>query len=157
VDGDCVLCACCNRLSLPLVSYLDLLDHGFRIEEGKKSRPYMDTTGNITCGIGRNLTAKGLSPDEIEYLFKNDKRDAERDARSLLPDFDGLSDIRKYVLCDLAFNLGQIGLSGFRHFLLAVHEQRWADAAIELRNSVAFKQEPRRYTLLANAMETDTL
>jgi lysozyme len=140
-----------------LVSYLDLLDHGLRIEEGTRAAPYLDTRGYTTIGIGRNLTTKPLKPDEIEYLFKNDKADAERDARSLLPGFDELSDIRKYVLCDLAFNLGQIGLSGFKRFLLAVHEQRWADAAMELRNSVAFKQEPRRFTLLANAMETDTL
>ena len=95
------------------MSYLDLLDHGLRIEEGTKPRPYMDTTGHITIGIGRNLTNKPLKPDEIEYLFKNDKADAERDARSLVPTFDDLSDIRKYVVCDLAFNLGQIGLSLF--------------------------------------------
>jgi len=139
------------------VSYLDLLDHGLRIEEGTKPRPYMDTTGHITIGIGRNLTNKPLKPDEIEYLFKNDKADAERDARSLVPTFDDLSDIRKYVVCDLAFNLGQIGLSLFPRFLLAVHEGRWDDAAMELRTSVAFRQEPKRFTLLANAMETDAL
>ena len=139
------------------MSYLDLLDHGLRIEENTKPRPYMDTTGNITIGIGRNLTAKPLKPDEIEYLFANDKKDAERDARSLVPTFDDLSDVRKYVLCDLAFNLGQNRLAEFKRFLEAVHEQRWTDAAMELIESVAYRQAPNRYTKLANAMETDTL
>ena len=139
------------------MSYLDLLDHRLRIEENVKPRPYMDTTGNITIGIGRNLTAKPLKPDEIEYLFTNDKKDAERDARSLVPSFDDLSDIRKYVLCDLAFNLGQNRLAEFKRFLQAVHEERWTDAAMELLDSVAYKQSPNRYTKLANAMETDSL
>lgn len=139
------------------MSFQDLLDHGLRVQEDTSPRVYMDSTGNYTIGIGRNLTAKPLKPDEIEYLFANDKRDAERDARSLVPTFDDLSDVRKYVLCDLAFNLGQNRLAEFKRFLLAVHEERWTDAAMELLDSVAYKQAPKRYTMLANAMESDTL
>ena len=139
------------------MSYLDLLDHGLRLEEGKRNRPYMDTTGHITIGIGRNLTDRGLSDDEIEYLFTNDKTMAQSAARSLCPSFDDLSDVRKYVLCDLAFNLGQNKLQQFTRFLQAVHEQRWTDAAMELLDSVAYKQETKRFTMLANAMETDSL
>lgn len=139
------------------MSYRDLLDHGLRMEEGKRNRPYMDTTGHITAGIGRNLTDRGLSDDEIEYLFTNDKALAESSARALCPSFDDLSDVRKYVLCDLAFNLGQSRLQEFSRFLRAVHEERWTDAAMELLESIAGKQEPQRFTMLANAMETDSL
>lgn len=139
------------------MSYLDLLDHGVRIQEAKRNRPYNDIFGNVTIGIGRNLTSRGMSDDEVEYLFANDKRGAERAARSLVPTFDDLSDIRKYVLCDMAFNLGQNRLAEFQRFLLAIHEQRFADAATEMRASLWFKQVKGRGVLLSNAMETDTL
>src|SRR6185503_12323491 len=98
-----------------------------------------------------------ISDDEIEYLFANDKKEAERAARSLLPSFDSLSDVRKYVVCDLAFNLGQNRLAEFTRFLRAVHEERWTDAAMEILDSVAYRQEPQRFTTLANAMERDSL
>ena len=34
--------------------------------------PYMDSVGKCTIGVGRNLTDRGLSVDEVELLFEID-------------------------------------------------------------------------------------
>lgn len=45
-----------------------LIEH----HEGRRAHPYTDTTGNLTIGVGRNLSDRGLSADEIDLLFAND-------------------------------------------------------------------------------------
>ena len=42
--------------------------------EGVSALPYEDSVGKITIGIGRNLTDRGLSVDEVEMLFANDMK-----------------------------------------------------------------------------------
>jgi len=42
--------------------------------EGLRTKPYEDTTGHLSIGVGRNLDSLGLSHDEIYYMLKNDIR-----------------------------------------------------------------------------------
>ena len=42
------------------------------LHEDKRSFPYVDSVGKVSIGIGRNLDDRGLSPDEIDYLYRND-------------------------------------------------------------------------------------
>lgn len=140
-----------------LVSYIDLLRHQLRIDEGVRRFPYTDVMGKLTIGCGRNLADTGVSDDEIALMLENDIRAAEKTAHYLLPDFDSLSDVRKYVMCNLAFNLGQQKLSEFSKLLLAVHEERWADAAMEILDSRYAQQVGARAIRLSNAMRDDTL
>ncbi len=37
-------------------------------DEGKKNRPYLDTTGHVTIGVGRNLAGNGISVAELHAL-----------------------------------------------------------------------------------------
>lgn len=136
--------------------YLDLLRHQLRIDEGVKKFPYVDSVGKLSIGVGHNLADKGLPDPIIDALLDWDITDAQAYATSLLPDFDDLSDVRKYVVCNMSFNLGP-KLSGFRNFLLAVHEQRWADASDEMLKSLWAEQVGDRAKRLANAMRTDSL
>lgn len=160
-DGGC-------EVSL-LMSYRDLLRHQLRIDEEPRNRPYDDATGRelkpgmmligkLTIGIGRNLTDNGVNDDEMALMHENDIDEAERTARRLLPDFAELSDVRKYVVCNMAFNLGYERLKGFRKALLAIHEKRWADTADEMLDSKWAKVDvPERAKRLANAMRNDRI
>ena len=38
------------------------------LHEGSRLKPYRDTVGKLTIGIGRNLDDVGLSEDEVDYL-----------------------------------------------------------------------------------------
>lgn len=42
--------------------------------EGERTKPYADTKGLTSIGIGRNLDGVGLRADEVTYLFRNDVR-----------------------------------------------------------------------------------
>ena len=123
--------------------------------EGVKRVAYLDTVGKVTAGCGRNLTDKGLSPVEIDMLLTNDIADAEEDARRLLSDsgFEALTDTRKVVMVNMAFNLGYARLSRFRAMLGALKAGRWKDAAAEMRNSAWATQVKGRAEELAKLME----
>jgi lysozyme len=41
-------------------------------DEGLKLKPYTDTVGKLTIGIGRNLTDRGISRQEALVLARND-------------------------------------------------------------------------------------
>lgn len=126
-----------------------------RRHEGVRPEPYLDTRGKLTIGVGRCLSTKPLKPCEIEYLFEQDFQDAEEDARALVGEslFDALSDTRKAVMVNMAFNLGLTGLRKFTRFLLAVKEARYQDAAKEMLGSLWAQQVRDRAFELAKQME----
>ena len=105
--------------------------------EGTRAKPYVDTVGKVTIGIGRNLTDIGLSQDEINYLFNNDRIRA-LDKCSQYPWFSGLSEPRKAACLDLVFNLGS--LHGFPKFCAAMEAHDYGAAANELIDSAWYKQ-----------------
>jgi len=123
--------------------------------EGVTRFAYIDTKGKTSVGVGRNLTDKGISGTEIELLLTNDITDAEDDARRLLSDsgFEALTDTRKTVLVNMAFNLGYARLSRFTAMLGALKAGRYQDAAREMRNSAWATQVKTRAEELATLME----
>lgn len=131
----------------------DILRAQLRVDEGVSRFPYVDSVGKVSIGVGRNLDDNGLSDDEIELMLENDINDAEADARALLPNFDQLSDARKAVVCNMAFNLGRYKLSQFANTLRAIKEERWADAAEGMRRSRWAQQVGARAERLATIME----
>lgn len=134
------------------MSYRDILKANLILEEGKRSHPYMDTVGKITIGVGRNLTDNGLRDDEIDLMLDNDMHDAEIDARVLFQSFDSLSDARKAVLVDMAFNLGRQRLAGFGRFRSAVEMGEYEQAADDMLESLWATQVGQRAIKLSNMM-----
>jgi lysozyme len=130
------------------VTYWDIAKAQLQVDEGRKEKIYTDSLGIPSIGIGRNLRDVGLRPDEIDYLFANDLKAAESIARGLIPSFDHLSDNRKAVLVNLAFNIGN-KLAEFVKFRKAVQEENWGAAATELLSSRWSMQVGVRATRLA--------
>jgi lysozyme len=128
------------------------------LNEGKKNKPYEDTVGKTTIGIGRNLDDVGLSEDEIQYLWMNDIKRVEGDLDKHLSWWRGLDVIRQRVMIDLCFNMGigneQHGLRSFRNTLEAVRTGHYREAAAGLLSSKWAKQVKGRAIKLASMMET---
>lgn len=130
-------------------------------EEGYRSRPYRDTKGKLTIGIGRNLDDRGISYGEARYLLSNDIRTAVRDLESVLPFWPGLDDVRKLVLVDLYFNM-RLGnptsfASEFSESLRLVAERRYAEVADRMRKWKWFSDvKPGRADALISMMRTGT-
>lgn len=125
-----------------------------RRDEGCRLSPYTDTTGNLTIGVGRNLTGTGISADEAEYLLGNDIYRAIASLNKFLPWADSLDDARHGVLIAMTFNLGIGGLMNFEHFLAAMKDRDWPAAAREMLESKWAQQVGLRAQRLAIQVET---
>ena len=126
-----------------------LIDH-----EGLRLKPYTDTVGKLTIGVGRNLDDVGITSDEAMILLKND---VERTIDSLDRHLDwwrNLNASRQRALISMAFNLGIGGLLKFKKALSAMQEGRWLDAQEEMLNSKWASQVGRRADDLAQIMFT---
>jgi lysozyme len=130
------------------------LKRQLEVDESRSKKIYTDSVGKISGGIGRNLTDRGFSDDEIDLMYANDIKLAEKDARALVPGFDQLNDVRQEVVMNLSFNLGYSRLAGFRRFLSAINSSDFDDAAAELQDSKWFGQVKGRGVRLVKAMRT---
>lgn len=138
------------------MSYRDILHAQLRIDEGVRDRAYLDAVGKVTVGVGHNLTDKPLRAEVVDLIQRHDEEDAERDARAVLPAFDTLSDARKAVVVNMAFNLGAKRFAQFTEALRAIREERWNDAAIAMLASKWAEQVGARAQRLARSMREDT-
>lgn len=123
-------------------------------DEGRKKKIYLDTAAppKWTGGIGRNLTDRGFSDDEIDLMYSNDIKIAEKDARALVPGLDRLNDVRQEVVLNMSFNLGYGRLSAFRKFLAAVNSSDFEEAAEQMKDSKWYGQVGGRGKRLVFAM-----
>jgi len=131
-----------------------LLMRLLRQEEGLRLRPYRDTAGKLTIGIGRNLDDVGISEAEALLLLGTDVARAAAGLDAGLGWWRGLDPVRRTVLADMAFNLGVERLCGFTAMLAAARAGRWAAAAADMRASLWARQVGPRAHALAEMMET---
>jgi lysozyme len=121
-------------------------------DEGRKRKPYLDTKGKISIGVGRNLSDRGLSDLEIDYLFENDLKMACNDVDFFFPWANKLSKPRQMVLIDMCFNLGVSKLRAFHKMLLAAAHGDFETAATEMLDSEWAHQVGDRARLLSEMM-----
>lgn len=121
--------------------------------EGVRLRPYVDTVGKLTIGIGRNLSDRGITEAEARYLLDNDINACINDLLALtwFPDLDP---VRQRVFVDLCFNLGLKRLKEFTKMLDAAGQKDWPRAASELLASKYATQVGKRAETLAAMLVT---
>jgi lysozyme len=107
-------------------SVIDLV----QAHEGLRLKPYLDTVGKTTLGWGRNLTDKGISQKEAEFMLANDLAECECALQAFWW-FAPLDQVRRAAVMDMCFNLGLHGLLNFPNMISAIGRQDWATAAAE--------------------------
>lgn len=122
------------------------------IHEGLRLKPYKDTVGKVTIGVGRNLDDVGISEEEAALMLTNDINKVIRALDLELPWWRDLSDNRQLVLADMCFNMGIHTLLTFKNTLKAIQEERYEDAAQGMLQSLWAKQVGRRAVKLADLM-----
>lgn len=122
-------------------------------DEGRRRFPYTDTVGKLTIGIGRNLTDRGLSDDEIDFLLANDVRECVTDLESF-PWFCGLDDVRRNVVINMRFQLGPAKFRKFKATIAAIAAGDYVKAGDQMQASLWAKQVPNRARRLIRAMKT---
>ena len=98
-------------------------------DEGVVLKPYKDSVGILTIGVGRNLEAHGISMYEAEVLLSNDIENHWKALLKELPWIADLSENRQRAMLNMAFNLGISGLLGFKNSLAALKAGEYAKAA----------------------------
>lgn len=94
------------------------------LHEGIRSRPYQDTRGNWTIGVGYNLTARGtgfmkvvlnkgfvwpnmrLSREDALTVLRADILRIEGEIAAEWPFWTTLDEVRQRVVLDMCYNLG---------------------------------------------------
>lgn len=131
---------------------IDKLVTQLTIDEGLRLRPYLDTVGKRTIGIGRNLDDVGISQDEANYMLKNDIARVESQLDKALSWWRTMSDDRQQVLANMCFNMGIKTLLTFKNTLAAMQSGRYSDAANGMLASVWARQVGARAVRLAEVM-----
>jgi len=134
-----------------------LLIKQLKIDEGICLKPYRDSVGKLTIGVGRNLDDVGITEQEAEILLDNDIRNAYADLTDACRWVQKLDDARQNVLLNMTFNLGITRLLGFRNTLAFVQAGQYEKAANEMLESLWARQVGLRAQRLAQIMRTGVL
>jgi len=123
--------------------------------EGLRLKPYRDSRGKLTIGIGRNLDDVGITKDEALYMLKNDIVRATRVVNCCCEKY-GINPITlpedvQLVLTDMAFNMGY-ALEGFKRMFACIKKGDYEGAARELLGSRYAKQVGKRAQELAEML-----
>lgn len=124
------------------------------LHEGRRSKPYKDSVGKLTIGVGHNLTDLGLSETAIDFILAEDITAHSAELIAALPWVAYLDDVRQRVLMDMAFNMGVPTLLTFKNTLAAVERGDYHTAAEGMLASKWATQVGGRATRLATMMDT---
>lgn len=121
--------------------------------EGRRSKPYRDTVGKLTGGVGRNLDDVGFSDLEIDFMLANDIERVLKECVEAFPWFKSLNLARQDVVASMVFNLGLGGFREFKHTITAIRDGNFGRAAYEMVSSKWAGQVGVRAIELAKIME----
>jgi len=123
-------------------------------DEGMRLKPYPDSMGVLTIGVGRNLRDVGITKGEAYQMLHNDIDRVTQELDEHLPWWSTLSEVRQRVLVNMCFNLGYARLLGFRSALAAMQIGDWEGAASGMMASQWANQVGPRAVRLAAMMRT---
>jgi lysozyme len=127
-----------------------------RGDEGEVLKVYDDATGkpigpgtlvrgNPTAGVGRNLSGRGLTQAESEYLLGNDIVACESELNPSMPWITALSCGRQTAIYSLYFNTGLGNPARFEakwpNFLAQMKAGQFAQAADNLESTQPWASE----------------
>lgn len=114
--------------------------------------PYTDTQGQLTIGVGRNLTTRGISRSESRVLLDADIALVETDLNTFAW-FSKLIAQQQLAMLDMRFNVGATGFREFHQMLLALAAGDYQMAAHEMLSSRWATQVGSRARTLARMMQ----
>lgn len=129
-------------------------------DEGFVPHAYQDSEGYWTIGIGRLIDERrggGISREEAIYLLKNDIKQKSEELDSKIPWWRHESQIRRWAMLNMAFNLGVEGLLGFKKTMYHWAKGEYKEAAKCALDSLWAKQVKSRAKRIAHMIEFDEI
>lgn len=128
---------------------LNLMKDELRRDEGIRLKPYKDSVGKTTIGIGRNLDDVGITDYEADYLLTNDIANAMQGLDMALPFWKDMTESRQRALLNMVFNMGLHKVMEFTHMIIALRTGDYQTASDECLNSAWAKQVGSRAQRIA--------
>ena len=104
-------------------------------DESLELKPYRDTEGKLTIGIGRNLDDRGITENEARFLLNTDLEIVFTELDRKTPWWRSMPEPAQRGLANMCFNLGWPRLSGFKKMLTALASEDYSTAALEALDS----------------------
>lgn len=133
-------------------------------DEGVVAKIYNDHLGYPTFGIGHLIRDTDpeyglpldtpVSDKRIEEAFQQDMLSVESDCVRMFGDFRELPEEAQRVIANMMFNLGFTRLNKFNNFKAAIRDRDWKRAGVEGRDSLWYKQVPKRAERLMKRIES---
>ena len=114
---------------------LDLLRLDLIRDEGRKTKPYKDSVGVLTIGVGWNLEEHGLPDTMIEELLERSIADAVMDLNRTLPWWTTKPEPIQRGMVNMVFNLGIGRFLKFEKTIAALGVGDYETAAVEALDS----------------------
>ena len=114
---------------------------------------FVQAGGTVAIGYGRNLSLRRISHGEARALLEHDVQAVTVEVLAELQWSARLTEPRRGVLVNMAYNLGLGGLKTFRMMLAAAERGDWGAAAAEMMDSRWARQVGPRAERLAKQME----
>lgn len=112
--------------------------------EGLRTFPYNCSQGFLTCGVGRNLDANGISEEEAHYLLYNDIKKVQEELTKNWGVWRTFPEKARMVCIDMAFQMGITGFMSFRETRKLMELGKWLEASEEVLRSRYAVQTPNR-------------
>lgn len=142
--------------------------------EGRRDTAYNCSEGKRTIGYGFNLDRTDarqkiedlglnfsdvysgrakLTEAQMQYLFECDFMNSQlAGERAIGKNYSKLANPAREVLTEMAYQLGEAGLKGFRNFRRALQTPDYQKAAQQMKNSKWARQTPNRAKELSRKM-----
>jgi GH24 family phage-related lysozyme (muramidase) len=136
-----------------------------KIDEGVVNEIYLDHLGYATFGVGHLVLESDpehgadvgtpVSKERVRECFERDLDLAISECVALYgPDvWEGYPGEVQEILANMMFNMGRTRLSKFKNFNAALEQGDWAEAAVEGRDSLWYRQVTNRAERLMERME----
>lgn len=128
---------------------MPLLHLHLRRDEGTRLKPYKDSLGILTIGVGRNLEDRGISNEEADLMLSNDIHYHIKELLKARPWIAQKPVAIRLGLYNMAFNMGIPRLLGFEKMLERIYVDDYEGAAKEALDSKWAKQVGKRAERIA--------
>ena len=109
-------------------------------EEGFREKPYLDTLGVPTFGIGFTY----ITEEEADWILNKRLSEIETELRAKYGWYDNLNATRQDVMISMVYQLGFGGIAKFKKFIAAMERKDYDTAAVEMLDSLWARQTPNR-------------
>lgn len=130
-------------------------------DEGLKLVQYFCPAGYPTIGVGHKLSnirhdpeawPKEIGLQQAGQYLAEDIADAVKTVERIFPAWEEWSEARQHALVNMAFNLGEWKLRGFKLMKAAIDSRDWEQAAKEAKDSLWYRQVGPRAERIVSAI-----